>query len=912
MLGLKLRVEFRGKRLRDTAIELSKEDNSGATQIAAREFLEITYPTHDLVKGIEAVGPDQGRPIVVIGEKGLGKSHLLAALYHTVNDPASTRAWLQNWSETLKEPSIAAVPLRQGMMVIGESLHRQRYKYLWDVLFENHPHGKFIRGKWEGQGEARTDVPSDQLMVELFTNQPTLLILDEYQTWFDGLTNTKQHPRRNWAFNFIQILSDIAEERPDLLVLVVSVRNGQSDAYQQIHRKSTSIIDFKAGGSAERIQRDRRNMLLHRLFENRRQVDPGSIEAQTSVHIEEFFRLASVPSSEHDRRRAEFIDCWPFAPHLLRLLEEQVLIATDAQEARDLIRVLAILYKNRGEKTPLLTAADFRLNETGTSSIGALLDSVANEHHRTLRAKAHQNITSVTEAIADHQTSTPHLDDILSALWLRSIASGNQAGAEPATLQVDITRGKPIDDNSFQVELSKIIENSFNIHEDGRRLVFREEENPKAKVMAAARNAKLFMDGSDLTLLRKTTRHVIAGADEVARAFRVIALPKRWKADPWAELDETERPEKWDARTPILILPEDLDNVHQQLGPWLKEFVPERRNTVRYLLPRADSINAYEDPTLLLLARATLKAQDWSGQGPDYKSLATKFTNDLRDALKKRFDRFAVLIKWNFSEPRQCQFWVQFLKKHGEQVPEAIDEAVRNNLFAPEDLEDLVKGAAQTGTTLGKLIRELQEPRPAGFDCVPWLGETPMKEHIGRLCARGEIAVNARDMELLQAQPGEDEETAWKRLRSKFSFSGRQMDEVKIELPHAVPTTGGSAPEQPSEIKTGVDPPSYPVTNGFSSETADNPLPNPTSISNIFATSTVSQVSVRKTVAYTSPATSPLNLMGRLEAWGIGPATPVEQVSLRVSAATGAQLKELLKKLPDGMTFELGLERVDG
>src|SRR4051794_32474791 len=70
MLGLNLRPEFRGKRLKGTAIELSNETNTGATQIAAAEFLEITYPTHDLLKGIEAVGPSQGRPVVVIGERG--------------------------------------------------------------------------------------------------------------------------------------------------------------------------------------------------------------------------------------------------------------------------------------------------------------------------------------------------------------------------------------------------------------------------------------------------------------------------------------------------------------------------------------------------------------------------------------------------------------------------------------------------------------------------------------------------------------------------------------------------------------------------------------------------------------------------------------------------------------------------
>ena len=78
MLALTLREEFRGKRLKGTAIELSNETNTGATQIAAQEFLEITYPTHDLLKGIEAVGPNQGRPVVVIGERGLDHAAIAA------------------------------------------------------------------------------------------------------------------------------------------------------------------------------------------------------------------------------------------------------------------------------------------------------------------------------------------------------------------------------------------------------------------------------------------------------------------------------------------------------------------------------------------------------------------------------------------------------------------------------------------------------------------------------------------------------------------------------------------------------------------------------------------------------------------------------------------------------------------
>ena len=124
------------------------------------------------------------------------------------------------------------------------------------------------------------------------------------------MTNNKQFPWKNWAFNFIQILSEIAKEHPELLVLVVSVRNGDTDAYQQIHRVNPIQIDFKAGGSPERIQHDRRRMLLHRLFNNRMHISETAIDCAASTHIAEYFRLQNVPSSEQGRKRKEFSESW--------------------------------------------------------------------------------------------------------------------------------------------------------------------------------------------------------------------------------------------------------------------------------------------------------------------------------------------------------------------------------------------------------------------------------------------------------------------------------------------------------------------------------------------------------------------------------------------------------------------------
>jgi hypothetical protein len=461
--------------------------------------------------------------------------------------------------------------------------------------------------------------------------------------------------------------------------------------------------------------------------------------------------------------------------------------------------------------------------------------------------------------------------------------------------------------------MATIVENSFNIHQDGNRLVFKEEENPQAKLMACARNERLFSDGSDMAYLAKEVRYVIGGTEEVAKTFRVIALPQSWQSSPWASLDEAEKPEQWDDRLPILVLPEEPDNIDQRLGLWIKDHLQKRRNTIRFLLPRSGLLNAYQDHDLLILARAAMKAQEWSSQSPEYKKLQTKYQNDLREILKKRFDRFAVLHRWNFADPNHCIFNVESLKKQGSLIPEGIEETILGDLFVPEDFEVLVLAAARDNTSVGKLLRELQEPRPAGQDCIPWLGETLMKERIIRLCSRGKVVINLRGMEILQAQPGEDEDMAWKRLRAKLSFSGRQLDEVTLLEPSAVPSTGGSAPisTAPTDISNpdgllGVPTPptvNDPSQGGFTTA--------PPSGGGIYGGS-ISTAGARPRVAFNNPATSPLNLIGKLEGWGIGPATQVAEVSIKVSAATGAQLKELLKKLPDGMTFELNLEKEDG
>jgi hypothetical protein len=906
MLGLTLRKEFQGKRLKGTAIELANEKNTGATQVPASQFLEITYPTGDVLKSIEAIGPNQGRPLVLIGERGQGKSHLLGVLFHALSDDVATQDWLDGWATRLGNPKIAALPLRSGTHVISESLHRQRYKFLWDLMFDCHPEGKFIRGKWEGMGDKKTDIPPDSLILEMLRKRPTALLLDEFQTWYDGLTNTKQYPWRNWAFNFIQILSEIAKEHPELLVLVVSVRNGNTDAYQQIHRVNPVQVDFK-GPNAER---DRRRLLLHRLFENRDQVSPSDIDRTIGVHVSEYFRLSEIAPAEHDRKNREFLETWPFAPHLMQLLEDQVLVATDAQETRDLIRILADLFKSRGEAAPILTAADFRLDDD-SSGIVALLDSVANQHYAALREKAQRNLSAVKEVVPDYAVTVPDLPRVIGALWLRSLAIGNLAGATARTLQVDITGEKAVDENAFQVELSTIVDNSFNIHRDGDRLVFREDENPQAKLMAYARNDREFADGIDHIRLAREIRYVIGGTDEISRSFRVVVLPQDWLNDPWRGLEDSEKPDYWDERIPIVVIPCDVEQFDRRLGKWLKEHLHKKRNTIRFLLPRTGSGNIYTDRDLIVYARAVLKAQEWRAQSPEYGKLHSKYESELRNLIKTRFDSFAVLKTWNYNDPNRCKFQLEALKVQGNKIPEAIEEAIKGDLFVPEDFEALVVAAAQENKSVGKLLDELREPRPNEEDCIPWLGETLVKERIIRLCARGKIAINLRGMEYLQAIPGEDEETAWKKMRGRLG-TGKHLDETYVLLPQAVPAAHGFS-SVPSPKVTGELFSPAPGTNIGGDSGATAPNAGPTSASAPSETGDVfgKPSGANQFVPLHAPPTSSLNLQARVEGWGIRPGTGVQDISLRVGKATGAQLNELLRRLPDGLTYELDLKKDD-
>lgn len=156
-------------------------------------------------------------------------------------------------------------------------------------------------------------------------------------------------------------------------------------------------------------------------------------------------------------------------------------------------------------------------------------------------------------------------------------------------------------------------------------------------------------------------------------------------------------------------------------------------------------------------------------------------------------------------------------------------------------------------------------------------------------------------MEYLQVQDGESTDTAYRRLRGKLG-TGKHLEETFVLLPQNVSITGGVDPAPSPDPGPGPSPTPTPEpgpTPVPDPQPGPGPSPGPVGIFDDGGTYT----------PFNTPPTSSLNLLGKLESWGIGTGTQVKALTLRVDQLTGAQLNELLRKLPDGITYGLELQK---
>jgi hypothetical protein len=595
-------------------------------------------------------------------------------------------------------------------------------------------------------------------------------------------------------------------------------------------------------------------------------------------------------------------------------------MAAAAQDNRDLIRILAEVFRSRGAQVPVVTPADFCIDDD-TCGVTSLLDSFATSaDQERLREKALRNL----QAIKETGISAPHAREVISSLWMRSLSATQDVGGTRNEVQLDITREHVIDDNGFTAELAAIVENSFNIHEVGtqeKRFCFKLPENPEAKLKAWARNDRSFEPeaatapgllpvGRDQEYLRTVLNYLLKSPDSVSeQPSSPVVLDPNWEKAPWANVPQQDQPSGWTERGKpvLLVLPEAPTELSAKLGPWLANNVTVNRNMVRFLLPKADTANLYDDRDLRITARCALLAREWKDSDPQYDKLHTKYERNLKKELKDRFDRFAILGRWDFQSPNNCTFHDEKHGSSGADMPKAIEDHVRKHFFASEDFENRVVEAAKRGDSMKMLLTLLRAEPNAGEEAIAYIGDLPIYEQVLEVASRDKIALNVGSR-WFHKEAGESSKEALIRLKQRAWKTGQEMLSVQLGEPSQV-GGGGVSVTPPIFPNPGIGTPGTVV--GTPPTISVPPVGGGTGVPPVGPTPVISPVGggvpatpqpvIRKSLG----SKTGINLLGDLEKWALADSQKVTQASLTISGASIKELRELVTKMPPKLVAEL-------
>ena len=441
--------------------------------------------------------------------------------------------------------------------------------------------------------------------------------------------------------------------------------------------------------------------------------------------------------------------------------------------------------------------------------------------------------------------------------------------------------------------------------------------------------------------IRKTLQMELSPAN-VASDARVIVLGQNWQTDPWSEVDEAERAERWDrpehrGRPVLLVLPTvpNSATLHSELGSWLKKFVPQRRNTVRFLIPKSGTQSLYIDPEVVINARAALLAEEWAKQ---YKSLGSDFHKRFRETLEKRFDRYAVLRTWSYQEPKKCEFIVSQVRGKVSEIARDIDKKLREDYFDLEAFEALVAKLAGQSRDVEALLQELREPPTSPLiNAIVYLGEKEIAEQLVHLVQTNKLALKVNGFWVQYKDGSEQDKQRIQRLVFK---QGRELAEMMMDLPHRVGmSASGPTPAPPVPL-----PPDRPqsqngnvaseqqlvdlqslrlwndadlnVDNSFSlslPKAVSSPAIAETSAT--YATSQIPDIPPSAHVAPQKKRSEPkprLSLVAQLEQWNLAANQTIPVARLEFTSISMSNLKRVLQSLPPDLRSILEVELDEG
>jgi len=372
-----------------TTVVLDGVYKEGQKEADGDFVLRVTYPTEPMKVLIQQVteklaGKTHKGGIVVRGSYGSGKSHTLLTLFHLCADSKRANDWLSKWNMPFTFP--------ENVRVAAVQLVAENAENLWELLLER-----------LGENELLSNIsryPSRDQWAGLGRKQPTVLLIDELEAWYEGLSADERAVQRN----ALQNLMEAAELDGVPLSVVVSVYGFNNEVMAVLNRTQPPILDV---GTAV----DRWKIVRHRLLDD---LDEGKAKEVVREYLKVYENLRSyLPQvQDFDQLRKEMEQCYPFHPHFLHKVFEVYGLMPRNETTRGVIGLCATLLRRRAKERNAILAGD--------------LDALDEEIASDLRKLDPQKVENAQRDLQERCRNISYASEFLGAALLYSV--GNQQG----------------------------------------------------------------------------------------------------------------------------------------------------------------------------------------------------------------------------------------------------------------------------------------------------------------------------------------------------------------------------------------------------------------------------------------------------------------------------------------------------
>lgn len=486
------------------------------------EFLKITYPSSAIKRAIERIrekliGRSTQGTFLLVGPYGSGKSHSLIALYHLFNNPELARKWGEMWNIEIN------LPEKSKSVIL--STRRYDVDYLWEPIFK-------LLGREDILNEIKKYPTTDQIE-EAVGDNVVAIFIDEIENWYGSFNPHEQAHLIEQNETFLEHLLEVSLDPKRRLFVFISFLE-EKEGLKKIFNRTTPVrIDVSP------IE-DREKVILHRLFDNIANIDRNKVDNIVSKYVNMYHPTIKINNIYDYKNR--MIRTYPLHPQLLDTLFQIYEAATERQDIRGMLNVIADAVKESYEKKDLV-----------------LLSDIDENAFRGIDLKLVEKYEFDLERVKD----IGFAKEILKTILIFTLNEKTR-GATDSDILLSIfspTEGHTL--NSILMDIENIYGKPHYLHKENDIYLFKHELNIYA-LLEKEKN-KLTEDEVKNKITEIIKKDIfenevfIFGFEEIPdhNRVKIVVFPNNWKVNELkTKLNEFYRGKIWQ-NTYILVLPQE-------------------------------------------------------------------------------------------------------------------------------------------------------------------------------------------------------------------------------------------------------------------------------------------------------------------------------------------------------------------